>query len=188
MPRKFDPSQLERLENPGRLAAMHPERLLRKIGLRRDMRFADVGAGAGFFALPAAGLVGPGGRVFALDTQRVMLDHLRAKSPPPWVEPLECGECSLPLPDVGADISFACFVLHEVGDPISFLREMGRITKPRSPVVIMEWARRRQAEGPPLEERLHHHRVESLVLEAGLCFRGVEFLNASWYLVRAFRK
>ena len=188
MPELFDPTDVARLENPERSAAFHPERLLRKMGLRRGMRFADVGAGSGFLALPAARLVGPEGRVYALDAQEAMLGHLRAKRPPPWVEPMLCRERKLPLADGAADLTFACFVLHEVEEPVPFLSEMARVTRRRSPVIVMEWAKRRQAEGPPFAERLHHHRVEAMVLEAGLCFRGLEFLNPSWYLVSAFRK
>lgn len=188
MPELFDARKVATLESPARVAALHPERLLRKIGLRRGMRFADIGAGSGFFALPAARLVGSEGRVFALDAQETMLALLRAKEPPPWLETALVPDGRLPLPDASADLSLACFVLHEVPDPVGFLREVGRITRRRQPVVVMEWARRRQPEGPPFAERLHHHRVEATALDAGLCFRAIEFLNPSWYVVTAFRK
>jgi ubiquinone/menaquinone biosynthesis C-methylase UbiE len=184
----FDPANHPTLESPERREAFHPERLLRKIGLRRGMRFADVGAGTGFLALPAADLVGPEGRVYAVDVQEGMLDRLRAKAPPAHLETVLGNGAAIPLPDGAADLSLACFILHEVPDPVAFLREMARITKRRMPVVVMEWAKRRQKEGPPFAERLHHHRTEALLLHAGLCFRSVEFLNPSWYVVNAFRK
>ena len=117
-----------------------------------------------------------------------MLENLRGKTPPPWVETRLCGEDRLPLPDGAGDLSLACFVLHEVHCPVGFLRELGRVTKRRAPVVVLEWAKRRQREGPPFRERLHHHRTEKLVLEAGLCFRSLEFLNPSQYVLTAFRK
>jgi hypothetical protein len=46
----------------------------------------------------------------------------------------------------------------------------------------------RQPEGPPLNQRIHHHRAEALFLEAGLCFKSLEFLNPSWYAVAGFKK
>jgi ubiquinone/menaquinone biosynthesis C-methylase UbiE len=147
-----------------------------------------VGAGAGFFSLPAATIVGSSGRVLALDVSKDMLEHLRAKEPPPWVETRTCGEASLPLRDGVADLVLSCFVLHETHEPVAFLKELGRVARPRSPVVIMEWSKIRQAEGPPFDHRLHHHEVEALLLEAGLCFRGVEFYNPSQYFAYAFRK
>jgi ubiquinone/menaquinone biosynthesis C-methylase UbiE len=188
MPERFDPENHETLESPERRRALSPERFLRHLGLKRGMVFADVGAGTGYFSLPAAELVGPEGKVYALDVEPRMLEKLRAKAPPAWLESLTCQPGRLPLPDSCADLAFACFVLHEVEDPVAFLREMGRVAKPRAPIAVMEWARRRQPEGPPFGERIHHHRAEAFFLEAGLCFRSLEFLNPSWYLVAAFRK
>ncbi len=188
MSKKFNPAEVGRLESPERHRAMPPAKILRKIGLKRGMTFADVGAGTGFFSLPASRIVGPSGRVHALDVSEKMLEHLRAKDPPAWVEARACGETSLPLPDGVADLVLSCFVLHETHEPVSFLRELGRVARPRSPVVVMEWSKIRQAEGPPFEHRLHHHDVEALILEAGLCFRGVEFYNPSQYFAYAFRK
>jgi ubiquinone/menaquinone biosynthesis C-methylase UbiE len=188
MASRFDPAQFDRLESPERRKAMSPERLLRKLGLTRGMVFVDVGAGTGFFSLPAAALVGPLGKVYALDVEPSMLERLRAKGPPPWLEAVQCGEKRLPLKESIADRVFACFVLHETEDPAAFLKEMGRVAKPRVPIVVVEWAKRRQPEGPPFGERLHHHRTEALFLEAGLCFRSLEFLNPSQYVVTGFRK
>ena len=188
MPHKFDPEKVQTLESDERRRTMPPERLLRGFGLRRGMTFVDVGAGTGYFSLAAADLVGPEGKVHALDVSPAMLDHLRARNPPAWVRVERCQESRLPVPDGAADLCFTCFVLHEVEDPAAFLKEMGRVTKPYAPIVVLEWAKRRQKEGPPFEERLHHHLTEALVLDAGLCFRRVEFFNPSQYAVTAFRK
>lgn len=188
MPHKFDPGHVDRLESPERYESMPPERTLRNLGLRRGMTFVDVGAGTGFFSLPAAQVVGPKGRVYALDVEPAMLSSLAAKAPPSWLETMPCQESSLPLPPGTGDMVFTCFVLHETRDPLAFLRDMGRVAKPYAPVVILEWAKRRQKEGPAFGDRLHHHRVEELVLEAGLCFKSVDFFNASQYAVQAFKK
>jgi len=189
MAHKFDPERAHAvLESAERRRAMPPEGTLRSLGLRRGMTFVDAGAGTGYFTLPAAGLVGPQGHVYALDVEERMLALLRAKEPPPWVEVLACGESRFPVPEGAADLTLACFVLHEVADPVAFLRELGRVTRRRAPLCVLEWTKRRQPEGPPFGERLHHHRAEALVLEAGLCFQKLEFLNPSQYAVTAFRK
>lgn len=188
MAHRFNPDHSETLESPERLRALSPDRLLRHLGLRRGMVFADVGAGTGFFSLPAAELVGPEGRVYALDAEPRMLELLRAKAPPGWLDPRLCPPDRLPLGGSVADMVFSCFVLHEVEDPVLFLGEMSRVAKPRVPVVVMEWAKRRQPEGPPLDHRIHHHRAEALLLTAGLCFKSIEFVNPSWYVVSGFKK
>jgi len=188
MAHKFDPSHTHRLESEERRRAMPPERTLRMLGLRRGMTMVDAGVGSGFFAVPAAELVGPEGRVYALDVEPAMLELLRAKRPPPWLDALRCEEARFPLPDAVADLSLTCFVLHETQSPLTFLRELARVTKPYAPIHILEWAKRRQPEGPPFEDRLHHHQVEGFLLKAGLCFQRLEFFNPSQYLVTAFRK
>ncbi len=185
---KFDPGKVHKLESPERYQAMPPERLLRRLGLKRDMVFVDVGAGSGFFSVPAARLVGPGGRVVALDVEPVMLDHLKAKNPPACLETLVMEDGRLPLPDDAADVVFSCFVLHETPDPVRFIREMGRVARPYASVVLVDWAKVEQEEGPPFEIRHHHHDVERFFLEAGLCYRSTELYNPSQYIVTGFKK
>lgn len=184
----FDPSKVDRLESPERYEAMPPERLLRRFGLKRGMVFVDVGAGSGFFSLPAAALVGPGGRVHALDVEPAMLDHLKAKKPPDWLQTHVIQDGDLPLPEGSADFVYSCFVLHETPDPVRFIREMGRVAKPYAPVTIVDWAKVHQEEGPPYEARHHHHEVEGFFLEAGLCYRSTELYNPSQYIVAGFKK
>lgn len=188
MAEKFSPHDAPVLESPERRAAMPPERTLRHFGLQRGMTFVDAGAGTGYFTLPAADLVGPAGKVYALDVQAEMLARLAEKAPPPWVELVKSDEARLPLPEGIADLVLACFVLHEVKEPVAFLRELGRVARRRARIVVVEWAKRRQPQGPPFNERLHHHRAEAMVLEAGLAFRSVEFLNPSQYVVTAFKR
>ena len=181
MAHKFDPAHLNSLENPDRYRAMPPEKILRELGLGPGMTFVDVGAGSGFFSLPAAALVGPEGAVYALDLLPEMLERLRSKRPPPWLKTLPSEESRLPLADGIADIALACFVLHETEAPVAFLKEMGRVTKPGALVVLIDWAKVRQEEGPPYEHRIHHHRAEELALEAGLRFRKAEMITPSHY-------
>jgi ubiquinone/menaquinone biosynthesis C-methylase UbiE len=188
MVHKFDPKHAHKLESEERRRSMPPERTLRRLGLKRGMTFVDAGAGTGYFAMAAADLVGPEGKIYAIDVEPAMLRALKAKKPPRWLVPVQCDEARFPIPDAVADLTLACFVLHETHEPEAFLRELGRVTKPYAPIRILEWAKRRQPEGPPFQERIHHHRAEALVLQAGLCFQGLEFFNPSQYAVTAFRK
>ena len=187
MAHKFDPSHLDRLENPDRYRTMPPEKILRELGLGPGMTFVDVGAGSGFFSLPAAELVGPEGVVYALDLVPEMLEHLRSRRPPPWLKTLPSEESRLPLADGIADFTLACFVLHETEAPVDFLKEMGRVTKPGAPVVLIDWAKMRQDDGPPYEHRIHHHRAEELALEAGLRFQKAEMITPSHYALTVLR-
>ncbi len=53
--------------DPERRKMQNPESILIDIGLKPGMIFVDIGCGDGYFALPAARMVGPEGKVIAID-------------------------------------------------------------------------------------------------------------------------
>ena len=52
-----------------------PERILREAGIRNGMTVLDFGCGPGGFSLAAAKLVGPDGRVYAVDNHPLARDN-----------------------------------------------------------------------------------------------------------------
>ena len=127
---KFDPARLARLERPERHALMRPRDLLQAAGITEGMTVVDIGCGTGFFTLPAAELVGPTGRVLALDIAPAMLDFLRDRKPPPHVDVLPCDESTFPITDDTADLVVLSLVLHEAVDPHRFLADIARLLRP----------------------------------------------------------
>ncbi len=182
---KFEPKNTARLLSKEREEALAPKRLLEEAGLKDGDTFADIGCGPGFFTLPAADVVGKSGRVFAVDTQGAMLEQLKSRKPPKNVTLVKSGESSIPIDDSAADLAFAAFVLHEAEKANLFLAEIKRITKPGGAVLIIDWKKKKEEHGPPVEERLTAGAVEELLREAG--FRGIKAssLNASHYRVYA---
>ena len=57
-----------------------PEAILEEIGLHAGMTFIDVGCGSGFFALPAARMVGKTGKVYGIDISSSAIDTLRERA------------------------------------------------------------------------------------------------------------
>ena len=58
----------------------NPETILANIALRHGMTFVDIGCGEGFFALPAARIVGETGRIYALDGRDEAIDRLNQQA------------------------------------------------------------------------------------------------------------
>ena len=58
----------------------NPETILAQIGLRSGSVFVDVGCGSGFFALPAARLVGKTGRVYGVDIDPDAIETLSRRA------------------------------------------------------------------------------------------------------------
>jgi predicted methyltransferase len=73
--RLFNPREAHRLEDPERRLCMPPADVLAALNIRAGIRVADIGAGTGYFGIPIAQSVGPGGKVFAIDVQLEMLNE-----------------------------------------------------------------------------------------------------------------
>ena len=58
----------------------NPKAILTQIGLKHSFTFVDVGCGYGFFALPAAKLVGKDGKVYGLDSNDEAIRKLKEKA------------------------------------------------------------------------------------------------------------
>lgn len=179
---KFEPGNAARLERAERYQLIPPAETLKTLGLRSGMTFVDIGAGTGFFARAAAGIVGPAGRVFAADIAPGMLEFMRSQGVPANTTPILSGEYSVPVSDGIADMAFMAFVAHETPDLLRFIGEAARLTTPGGRIAIVEWKKQAEEHGPPEAERLAESDLVSrvsadhTVLEHGA-------LNASHYYV-----
>jgi len=200
MPHKFDPAHAERLLSAERHRDIAPEKILRAAGLKPGDAFADIGCGPGFFALPAAHIVGEKGVVYAVDTEEKMLDrlrermHLEGAEPPQGVQPpanivsLKSTESSVPVKDSAVDIAFLGYMLHEAADKPLFLKEVKRIIKDKGAILILDWKKKSEDKGPPVEERLTEEDVIGLLKDAGFQEAAALSLNDSHYKITAVKR
>lgn len=184
---KFNPAHIEKLLRQDRLGAIAPEGLLRSLGLKEGDALADVGCGPGFFTMPGATIVGPGGVVYAIDTQQEMLNALRERGPAANIAPVMSTEHSIPLEGGSADMALVAFVLHEATDKALFIGEIKRIVRRGGIVAVLDWKKQEEEHGPPAEDRLTEAEVEALFREAGFSGVRTASLNQSHYSVSAIR-
>ncbi len=109
--------------------------------VREGMRVLEPGCGPGFFTVELADLVGPTGRVFAIDLQEGMLAHLAAKV---RGTPLE-GRITLVRSDadrLGAtepvDFALAFYMVHEVPDKAGFFRQIRAVLRRGGSLLLVE--------------------------------------------------
>lgn len=117
--KRFDPAKLERLDSPERRKALPPDELLKKLPINKQDNILDLGAGTGYFALPAARMTN--GTVYALDVEPQMLAFLKERMEADGITNVELvqGEIEgIPLADHIVNHIIASFVLHEV-EPLS---------------------------------------------------------------------
>lgn len=117
-----------------------PGKMLRPY-IEQGMTALDLGCGPGFFTLEMARLVGGSGKVIAADLQEGMLEKVKAKVQNGVLAGrVMFHQC---LPDrIGlaekCDFILVFYMLHEVPDRVSFLREIKALLKPDGRVLLAE--------------------------------------------------
>ena len=166
---KFPVEHRSHLDSEERRSYLDAGTILRAFGVREGMRVADIGSGTGFFALPAAEIVGPRGHVDAVDLSAEMLEDLRAKllrSGARNVTAVRSAEDRIPLQDGSVDLAFLACVLHELDGP-GTLRECRRILRPEGRLAVVDWKKAEMEFGPPREHRLDESEARALLTGAG---------------------
>ena len=108
------------------------------------MTVIDVGCAMGFFSLPMAEMVGPGGKVICIDLQEKMVQGLYRKAKKKnllgSIEARVCRNDSLNVDDLEntADFVLAAAVIHEVPDAASFLAELYGVVKEGGKLLVVE--------------------------------------------------
>jgi demethylmenaquinone methyltransferase/2-methoxy-6-polyprenyl-1,4-benzoquinol methylase len=120
--------------------AWYRREVLRRNGLSAGMTLVDVAAGTGLVTVAGVELVGPSGRVIAVDPSPGMLAELRKKVA---VEAIEAFAEAIPLPDAQADFVSMGYALRHVDNLDRALSEYLRVLKPGGKVCLMEISRPR---------------------------------------------
>jgi ubiquinone/menaquinone biosynthesis C-methylase UbiE len=131
------------LLNPFRRLVQKPSRILRPF-VRPGMLVVEPGCGMGFFTLDLARMVGPRGRVVAVDLQEKMLAGLRRRAAHAGLEGAIDARLAQPdrlgIADLAGevDLVLAFYVVHEVREPAGFFAEIATALKPDGTVLVAE--------------------------------------------------
>ena len=168
---KFDPEKLKKLDDPERLRLFDPEKVLKAFGLRPRMIALDVGTGAGFYLPYLSKMVGEEGKVYGIDISQEAVEYASRKVKELGlknVEVLKSEENYIPISDNTVDFIYMAFVFHELENPLEFLRELKRVSKPMGYLALIDWKKEERDKGPPPEEVYSEWEVGMILEEAGL--------------------
>jgi ubiquinone/menaquinone biosynthesis C-methylase UbiE len=116
--------------------------MLANLGVKRGMTICDMGCGNGFYALQLAPMVGPRGRILAVDIQPQMLYLLRERMESEGVENITpiLGSLHDPrLPEASVDLMLLVDVYHEFSHPEQMLAAIRRSLAPDGLVALVEF-------------------------------------------------
>ncbi len=166
----------------------NPEAILSDIGLKPGDVFMDLGCGDGFFAIPAAHMVGETGKVYALDISLEPINMLRERAEREGLTNIEltvgraertvlCGSC--------ADIVFFGIDLHDFAYPNLVLKNARVMIKPEGRLVDVDWRKEEMPLGPPLAIRFDEAKTAGLIHEAGFDILETRQLPPYHYMIIA---
>jgi ubiquinone/menaquinone biosynthesis C-methylase UbiE len=138
------PDWIERLERPDRLAGLKIEQVVQRLALKPGMVVADIGAGSGVFSRPLAKAVGPSGKVYAVDIDQKLLDHINQRARQENVANIRTvlGKFEDPaIPAKDVDMAFIHDVLHHIDKREAYLKALAAYIKPQGMVTIIEMDR-----------------------------------------------
>jgi SAM-dependent methyltransferase len=112
-------------------------------GIGEGSRVADIGAGPGFASLDLAAIVGPRGRVLAVERSprflRLLADEATRRGHAHIIEAIEADLMLEPIPGTGLDAAWCRWVACFVTDPALLVRRMADCLRPGGTAVFHEY-------------------------------------------------
>ncbi len=133
----------------------NPKRRLKKIPLEKEMVVVDYGCGPGCYTLPVSKLVGPRGKVFAVDIQPLAIRMIEEKAVHESLTNIEAilvDSYETGIQGSSADLVLLLDTLHQIGDCDALFREIHRILKPAG-ILFMDPGHMKMSKAREIVER-----------------------------------
>lgn len=150
-----------------------PKNNVLQLGLREGMKVGDFGAGSGHYAVSAAAIVGPEGRVYAVDIQEDILSRVRDFA-------LEKGHRNVEtvwgnfeklggtkLRDASLDAVILSNTLFQLDHREGAVAEIRRVLKSGGRLLVVDWAGAYGGMGPLPHRVVSEHVAEELFITSG---------------------
>jgi ubiquinone/menaquinone biosynthesis C-methylase UbiE len=107
-------------------------KILKEVAIEEGFQVLDYGRGPGSYVAHMADLVGPSGKIYALDIHPLAIQtvkKLAARRKLTNVETVQ-SDCRTGLPDQSVNVALLYDVFHDLDNPKEVVRELHRILKP----------------------------------------------------------
>ncbi len=176
------------LDDRERRKWQEPEAILSHISLKPGNTFIDIGCGNGFFALPAARIVGERGAVYGIDISSAAIADLKKEAQKENLnnirltvgkaeETVICERC--------ADFVFIGIALHDFQDPSRVLENARKMVKPAGKLIDLDWKKEPMPFGPPVSIRFNETKARGLLEAAGFDVDNTENSGPYHYIITA---
>lgn len=185
--RLFPPQDLGLLESPDRDLWQLPGQIMDALGVAEGTVVADLGAGGGWFTIRLARRVGPNGKVYAEDIQRLTLaanERRLTREGLRNVETVLGAESDPRLPAGAIDAVLMVDTYHEITEPVPLLQNVMKSLKPGGRLGVVGFKSDGLGPGPPMDERVDPDQIVRDAAQAGLKLaRRETFLPYQYFLI-----
>jgi ubiquinone/menaquinone biosynthesis C-methylase UbiE len=158
------------------MAFADPHTNLQKLNLASGMTVVDFGSGVGAYALAAAGMVAPEGKVYAVEIQKDLLENLKKEAGVRNIQNIDViwGDIEqaggVGLADNTADVVIVSNVLFQAKSMYTLALEAKRLLKPGGRIMVIDWSESFGGLGPLPSEVVPADEVKKTFGSAGLAF------------------
>lgn len=151
---------------------MRPDEVLRKLDIKKGMKIADFGCGAGYFAILLAKIVGKDGMIYAVDVQRSALESVEGRARINSLLNIETVRGDLErengskLANKSVDMVVLANILFQSKDKDAILKEAKRVLGKNGAIVVIEWNDDAPF-GPQPAYRIPKEELKRVVKDAG---------------------
>lgn len=149
--------------------------ILNKIALTEREKVAELGCGNfGYFVFPAAHMIGPLGKLFAVDILKTTLEDIKKQALQNNIKQIETVWSNLEvfkgtkIENSSLDKALLINVLHQSNKKIDILREAVRMLKNNAKLLIIEWKSIDSPLGPPHDKRVRDKSLKEVASKLNL--------------------
>jgi ubiquinone/menaquinone biosynthesis C-methylase UbiE len=126
---------------PARIQGLKIAEVMAKIALKPGQIVADIGAGSGTFSIQFSRSVKPGGKVYAVEVDEKLIEHILSEATEQGVVNIEGihGEYDDPSLPEEVDVAFIHDVLHHIEHRDVYLKNLAKYLKPAGRVAIIDY-------------------------------------------------
>lgn len=165
--------------------------ILAQTGLALNMHYADFGSGTlGHFVFPATDIVGPEGKVYAVDILKGALAGIDSRAKLEKVTNLQTVWADIErikgvnVPERSLDLVSMVNITGLLKKSPTVFEEIKRLLKPGGKLLLVDWKMQGASFGPPVEKRVTPEAVQPLAEKAGFVLeKALEAGPHHWGLV-----
>lgn len=155
---------------------LHPEEIAKQLNIKKWMKVADFGCGAGYFTLPIAKRLAHESRVYAIDILETALESVRSRAKLQGLFNIETIHCNLEeknstgLSNGSMDLVLLANILFQSAKKTDIIKEAIKILKEGGEMVVIDW-KENQPIGPARDYIVPLGAVRKIVENEGLRFK-----------------